>query len=265
MDDLDGLFSSAPTSSGAAPANAMSPPAMQNQMGVSSFPGQFPGPSPQVPVMPNNQMPSPMMNNSFPQQATTVQSPMPNQFGMNPLTSMGIPGGPSQPQPPSMPTITPTQTVEATQLNNKTQILNQFQSPTGAPRPAPGIPAPATQQPGNLSLMQSPSFTEPGPVEFEDNFFGSPTEQVSDSVDGASTFYIEESNQDNQQSSPVEVTTAEEDKHDGEDTSANKDVTGEQPERKTSFWSGLWNRNKDQGSKENILEETEKKDNEDGK
>ena len=184
----------------------------------------------------------------------------------------------SQPQNPSMPMITPTQTVEASQLNNKTQILNQFQSPAGAmmspaPRPAPGIPnqvpapAPTQPQPGNISLIQSPSFTEPGPVEFEDNFFGSQssTEQVSDNVDGSSTFYIEESNQNHPQSSPVEVTTAEEDKHDGiEDASANKDATGEQPDRKTSFWSGLWNRSKDHGSKENILDDAEKKENDDG-
>ena len=43
--------------------------------------------------------------------------------------------------------------------------------------------------------------------------------------------------------------------------------SSDQSERKTSFWSGLWNRNKDHGSKENMLEDAgaEKKDLDDGK
>ena len=176
--------------------------------------------------------------------------------------------------PPVMP-ITPTQTMAAEQLNNKTQILNQFQvgggvggmvSPPG--RPAPSLPGLVPAQPptspllpptSSQSLTLSSSFTEPGPVEFDDNFFGSPAPTVPeepaapDSVDGSSDFFIG----DNETSPPTVVETTEETKAVEETKTEEPNKEAEQTERKTSFWSGLWSRNKDHGSKENILENEE--------
>jgi len=127
----------------------------------------------------------------------------------------------------------------------------------------PGRPAPSL--PGLLPPLSSSSssFTEPGPVEFHDNFFDSPAltqpePAAPDSVDGVSDFFIG----DNEASPPSEAKSKAEEAGTEEVKTeevpveeANKET--EQTERKTSFWSGLWSRNKDHGSKENILENEE--------
>ena len=84
---------------------------------------------------------------------------------------------------------------------------------------------------------------------------GAPVQQqINDSVDGGDSFFIGE----NEASPPAEETKQEEEKEEPK-TEEEPSKEAEQPERKTSFWSGLWNRNKDHGSKENILEDSDKK------
>ena len=94
----------------------------------------------------------------------------------------------------------------------------------------------------------------------------------ADTLDGGqtqgSTFFDNSNNQNQPQTEvkPVEEVKQEEGQNQDGDNQGNE-AAGEQPERKTSFWSGLWNRNKDHGSKENMLEEAgaEKKEPDDGK
>ena len=96
-------------------------------------------------------------------------------------------------------------------------------------------------------------------MEFDDNFFGSPT-PAQDSVDGGSDFFIGENEaspriiENKEGETKLEEIQAEETKG-GEGQSKEAEPT----ERKTSFWSGLWSRNKDHGSKENILDDSDKK------
>ena len=169
-----------------------------------------------------------------------------------------------------MPMMTPTQTMAAEQLKNKTQILNQFQQAPGRPAPTlPGLAPPSSllAAPSTDTLTLSSSFTEPGPVELDDNFFGAPAPAPAsalapapdfalDSVDGNS-FFIGDT-----EASPPAVENKEEEAKEEvkteEDPSKESKET-EQTERKTSFWSGLWSRNKDHGSKENILDDSDKK------
>ena len=278
MDDLDGLFSSAtpasPTMMSPVPQQQQGfPPAPVTQMGVN-FPTGFP----------SQQMPG-------------LVSPVP---GHQPP----IMAGPTPGQQQMM--MTPTQTQAASQLNNKTQILNQFQTPPQTPalggmmppRPAPGIPGqqqqqqmpqqfvqqqqpPQQQQDGfGDGFMQSLSVTEPMPQEFDNMFTGQ--QSGADALDGGqaqggSTFFDDSKKvsfmdgSDNQplqsEVAPVEEVKPEDGQPQGGQECDQVNEAGEQPERKTSFWSGLWNRNKDHGSKENMLEEagTEKKEHDDGK
>ena len=185
--------------------------------------------------------------------------------------SMMVPGQSGQQMGGSV--ITPTQTMAAEQLKNKTQILNQFQQfqqfQQSPGRPAPTLPGLAPPPSGLLAvpstdtLTLSSSFTEPGPVEFDDNFFGAPAPAPApapaqdfalDSVDGGNAFFIGET-----ETSPPAVENKEEEPKEEAKTEEDPSKETEQQERKTSFWSGLWSRNKDQGSKENILEDSEKK------
>ena len=166
-----------------------------------------------------------------------------------------------------MPMMTPTQTMAAEQLKNKTQILNQFQQPPGRPAPTlPGLAQPSglLAAPSTDTLTLSSSFTEPGPVELDDNFFGAPAQAPApapapapdfalDSVDGNS-FFIG----DTETSPPAGENKEEEPKEEAK-TEEDPSKETEQTERKTSFWSGLWSRNKDHGSKENILDDSDKK------
>ena len=126
MDDLNGLFSSAPApqaqSSSMMSGGTFQQPFVNNQAPIMGNSFQQ-----QAPVM-MQQQPAPMMQQQPP---VMQQQPVMQQFQM-------------QQSAPSLP-ITPTQTTEASQLNNKTQILNQFQSPAPMqavtpPRPAPAIP-----------------------------------------------------------------------------------------------------------------------------
>jgi len=278
MDDLNGLFStpqpSVPQTPGVMPQNTSTFP-----MGMME--------TPQMQMMPNN-------NNNFQQN--------PNQMGQQPQMQVAlgnmVPGqqqfmGQQQQQQPASSMMTPTQTTAASQLNNKTQILNQFQSPSPAvnqfggmmpPRPAPAVPVQFQQQVGiipqqqqqqipqqnnfNDTFMSSVSVTEPGPVEFDDGLFGSPlkvgntesSNDVTDSGDSGNPFSIDE------QKSPEiipnenkeEVAKPEEEKK--EEVETDGEATPKTP--KPGFWTGLWNRNKDHGSKENIIDESEKKDDE---
>ena len=281
MDDLDGLFSSpaTPTMMSPGPQTQGFPP-----------PNNVPSPVTQLGVnFPNNgfqsqQMPGP------------VQGMPGHQVPMMP--GQQVPMMPGQQQPPGALMMTPTQTQAASQLNNKTQILNQFQTPPQTPalggmmppRPAPGIPGqqqqqqqqqmpqqfvqqqqPPPQQDAGFGdgFMQSLSVTEPMPQEFDDMFTGH--QSGADALDGGQTqgsnFFDDSRNQNQPQAEvkPVEEVKQEEGQH--QDGDQGNEAAGEQPERKTSFWSGLWNRSKDHGSKENMLEEagTEKKEPDDGK
>jgi len=274
MDDLNGLFSapqqSVPQSPGVMPQNTSTFP-----MGMLD--------TPQMQMMPNN--------NNFQQIPMGQQSQM--QVPLNNMANM-IPGqqqfmGQQQQQQLATSMMTPTQTTAASQLNNKTQILNQFQTPAAPvnqfggmmpPRPAPGIPVQIQQQPQmgmppqqqqqqipqhnnfNDTFMSSVSVTEPGPVEFDDGLFGSPVatsgnqDNTNDVTDNAVSFTIESPkiipNENNE-----EVAETEEKK---EEVEADGEATPKTP--KTGFWTGLWNRNKDHGSKENIIDESDKKDDE---
>ena len=278
MDDLDGLFSSpaSPTMMSPGPQTQGFPP-----------PNNVPSPVTQLGVnFPNNGFPS--------QQMPGLVQGMPGQQ---------MPMMPGQQQPPGALMMTPTQTQAASQLNNKTQILNQFQTPPQTPalggmmppRPAPGIPGQQQQQqmpqqfvqqqqppqPQDAGFgdgfMQSLSVTEPMPQEFDDMFTGH--QSGADVLDGGqaqgSNPFDSSSAQNQPQaevkpvhstvsfSDSVEEVKQEEGQH--QDGDQGNEAAGEQ--RKTSFWSGLWNRSKDHGSKENMLEEagTEKKEPDDGK
>ena len=271
MDDLDGLFSSPATPASPtmmAPVTQQQqgfPQAPVNQMGVN-FPTGFP--SQQMPGMVTPGQQAPMMG-----------GPMPGHQ-----------------QAPGSIMMTPIQTQAASQLNNKTQILNQFQTPPQtpalggmmSPRPAPGIPGqqqqqqmpqqlvqqqqpPQQQQQDGLGdgFLQSLSVTEPMPQEFDNMFSGQ--QAGADAIDGGSTFFDGSSSQNQPpqaEAPPVEeVKEVKQEEGQGNQDGDQANEAAEQPERKTSFWSGLWNRNKDHGSKENMLEEagTEKKEHDDGK
>ena len=199
-------------------------------------------PAPQVPQVP---------------QATQVPPSLlvPGQVGQPGLVSGG-----------AMLPITPTQTTAAEQLQNKNQILQQFQQGPGRPAPSlPGLAAPSSllAAPSSDTLTLSSSFTEPGPVEFDDNFFGAPAPAPApaqaedfalDSVDGGNAFFIGDP-----EAAPASVEKKEEEPKEETKTEEEPSKEAEQPERKTSFWSGLWSRNKDHGSKENILDDADKK------
>ena len=260
MDDLDGLFASPAPQGG--PTTVMT---------GSPFPNNAQFANNQVPIMANPMM---QQQQQFP----------PQMQGFPQLPAMQM----SPPAPaPTLP-MTPTQTTEASQLNNKTQILNQFQygqaaapapmggmAPHAPPRPAPAIPPQQQQvmsQPQQFvapqqqptaapdPFLQSMSVTEPGTVEFDDMFGAGQQQsaQADDNVDGTvggSTFYMEDGNKE-QTPATEEVTENTETKED----EADKPEENSTSERKTSFWQGLWNRNKDQGSKENIIEDTATED-----
>jgi len=213
-------------------------------------------------------------------------------MGMGMQNSMlGGPNNMGMPQPnASMMPITPTQTTEASQQANKTQVMNQFQALQGQQvfpgmggpsRPAPGLPqqnqgamfmpqqqnflAPPSQptQPlgssGNLIL--SNSFTEPGPVDQDpmaDPFASTKSESTSDIPDAGSTFYIDENEIASEKQEAEKEDTVKDEGKDNLSPEAPKEVETVSPQPKASFWS-RWSRSKDSGSKENIIDENEKK------
>ena len=73
-------------------------------------------------------------------------------------------------------------------------------------------------------------------------------------MDGGDSFFIGDP-----EVSPPSVESKEEEAKEEAKTEEEPSKEAEQPERKTSFWSGLWSRNKDHGSKENILDDSDKK------
>ena len=221
-----------------------------------------------------------------------VASPPPQLGNMNIMTPPQQANMMSAPQPANHNMMIPTQTTEASQQANKTQILNQFQAGAGQAlyggqgglgqivggpaRPAPVAPAqvfpgqtlaPPDQPLPGASLILSNSFTEPGPVDMDpcaDPFAETKQEPTVDIPDTGSSFFIDEN----------EITTDSKEEAKTEDIKeetlapeAPKEVESVSPQPKTSFWS-RWSRSKDSGSKENILEENDKKadkHNDDGK
>jgi len=212
-----------------------------------------------------------------------VASPPPQLGNMNIMTPPQQANMMSAPQPANHNMMIPTQTTEASQQANKTQILNQFQAGAGQAlyggqgglgqivggpaRPAPVAPAqvfpgqtlaPPDQPLPGASLILSNSFTEPGPVDMDpcaDPFAETKQEPTVDIPDTGSSFFIDEN----------EITTDSKEEAKTEDIKeetlapeAPKEVESVSPQPKTSFWS-RWSRSKDSGSKENILEENDKK------
>ena len=104
-----------------------------------------------------------------------------------------------------------------------------------------------------MGLLASVSVTEPMPSEFDSMFAAPLSSGAADTVDGDLAGAG--------QGGAVAEEKAEETVKEEE----GKEAAAE-PERKVSFWSGLWNRSKDHGSKENILEEAggDKRDGDDG-
>ena len=253
MDDLDGLFSAA------SPATVPGP---------SLAPG-FPAP--------------PVAQLQFPgQQQVPAPAPAPG-FGLPPAMAQ-LPGQ----QAGLGEAMTPTQTTAASQLNNKSQIMGQFHTPPPTPQMGPAPPRPAPLLPGQMQqqfvsppqqqqqppqpqqlgggagagLLASVSVTEPMPSEFDSMFAAPLSSGAADTVDGdlagagQGGAVAEEK---------AEEAVKEEEGKEEEGKEEAKEAAAE-PERKVSFWSGLWNRSKDHGSKENILEEAggDKRDGDDG-
>jgi hypothetical protein len=187
------------------------------------------------------------------------------------------PPAPQLPQALAAGPITPTQTLSAHHLGQKGDILSLFGPPAGAapgPPSAPTTPnvgfmgelgagAPSGQGAGGLlapppggSLILSQSFTEPGPMELDPlgDMFGEPASSRSAPAPPAvpPTFYIDESDS---------AKNLEAEKSDGGE-SKKDEAESVTPQPKTSFWS-WWGRKpadtSSTGSKENILEEGEKK------
>ena len=245
MDDLDGLFSAASPATVSAPAPAPgfpAPPVAQLQ-----FPGQ---------------------------QQVAAPVPAPG-FGLPPAMAQ-LPGQ----QAGLGEAMTPTQTTAASQLNNKSQIMGQFHTPPPTPQMGPVPPRPAPVLPGQMQqqfvsppqqqqqppqpqqlgggagagLLASVSVTEPMPSEFDSMFAAPLSSGAADTVDGDLA------------GAGQGGAVAEEKAEEAEVKEEEVKEAAAEPERKVSFWSGLWNRSKDHGSKENILEEAggDKKDGDDG-
>jgi len=274
MDDLDGLFGgSSPMLSQQQPMQGMgmipnnmvtgqnNMQMMQNTMVMSQ------GDPSMLPITPTQTIAATHLNNAATHLNNTSQ--ILNQFQANPgqmymgqpgmgqpgmgqpgmgqpgmgqpgMGQMGMMGAPARPAPvvPQPGNMGPAQQ----------QMMQQQQQPQQQNFLAPPQPG------GNLIL--SNSFTEPGPVDLDPmaDPFAEPAkvEPTADVTDAGSSFYIEE----NENSTEIKEDTKTEDE-DKEATVTTKEepVT---PQPKTSFWS-RWSRNKEAGSKENILEEPEKK------
>merc|ERR1711971_1332690 len=174
------------------------------------------------------------------------------------------------PQPPPPTPITPTQTDVSHHLGQKGDILSLFApSSTSAPGPPSNPSSPIGDFEGGLappsggSLILSNSFTEPGPVELDPlgDMFGDGEKKpaaAAGETPQLPTFYIDESDsakkEGNGEAKVDEQTVKEEE--------ATTPVAQQQTSR---FWS-WWSRSKSEaGSKENILEEGEKKPGEEGR
>ena len=171
------------------------------------------------------------------------------------------------PQPPPPTPITPTQTDVSHHLGQKGDILSLFGPSSSTATSAPGPPSNPTSPIGDFegglappsggSLILSNSFTEPGPVELDPlgDMFGDGEKKPAAAAETSQlpTFYIDESDSAKKEANGDEQTVKEE---------ATTPAT--QQQQTSRFWS-WWSRSKSEaGSKENILEEGEKKPGEEG-
>ena len=273
MDDLDGLFGGA----GSSPMVAQQPPMqgmglmpnnvamMQNNMTMAQ------GDPNMLPITPTQTTAATATAQQ--QQQLNNKSQILNQFQANSgqqmymgqpgMGQMGMMGAPARPAPvvPNQGNMFPAQQQF---MPGQQMMQQQPQNFLTVPGPAGQftVPQEQTQQQmqgvgssGNLIL--SNSFTEPGPVDLDpmaDPFAESPKSEVAaDLTDGGSSFYIDEN----------EITTVNKEEAKAEDGQEEGMETPEPdtpvtPQPKTSFWS-RWSRNKEAGSKENILDESDKK------
>ena len=168
------------------------------------------------------------------------------------------------PQPPPTTPITPTQTDVSHHLGQKGDILSLFGSSSTPATSAPGPPSNPTSPIGDFegglappsggSLILSNSFTEPGPVELDPlgDMFGDAGEKpAAAETSQLPTFYIDESDSAKKEANGEAAKV---------DETVNEEATTPVAQQQTSrFWS-WWSRSKSEaGSKENILEEGEKK------
>merc|ERR1711971_1396161 len=174
------------------------------------------------------------------------------------------------PQPPPPTPITPTQTDVSHHLGQKGDILSLFApSSTSAPGPPSNPSSPIGDFEGGLappsggSLILSNSFTEPGPVELDPlgDMFGDGEKKPAAAAGETSqlpTFYIDESDSAKKEGNGEE-------KVDEQTVKEEATTPGTQQQQTSRFWS-WWSRSKSEaGSKENILEEGEKKPAEEGR
>ena len=177
---------------------------------------------------------------------------------------------PAPQPPPPTPPITPTQTVSAHHLGQKGDILSLFgpSSTTATPAPPSNPSSPIGDFEGGLappahsSLILSNSFTEPGPMELDPlgDMFGDGEKPAAAVESPQPTFYIDETDsakkelESNVGEEPAKV-----------DETVKEGATTPAPQQQTSrFWS-WWSRSKSEaGSKENILDDGEKKPGEEG-
>ena len=173
---------------------------------------------------------------------------------------------PAPQAPPATPPITPTQTVSAHHLGQKGDILSLFGPSPTTPGPPSNPTSPVADFEGGLappsgsSLILSNSFTEPGPMELDPlgDMFGEgdkPSAAPPATETSQPTFYIDESD-----SAKKEPEVPSEPK--AEVPTVKEETTT--PQQTSRFWS-WWSKPKSEaGSKENILEEGEKKSGEEG-
>ena len=175
------------------------------------------------------------------------------------------------PQPPPPTPITPTQTDVSHHLGQKGDILSLFGPSSSTATSAPGPPSNPTSPIGDFegglappsggSLILSNSFTEPGPVELDPlgDMFGDGEKKPAAAVETSQlpTFYIDESDSAKKEANGDE-------KVDEQTVKEEATTPATQQQQTSRFWS-WWSRSKSEaGSKENILEEGEKKLGEEG-
>jgi len=249
MDDLDGLFGAAPVATQQAPMQGMG---MMPNTGAMPQINPMMQPTQTTEASQQQQAASQQANktqilNQF--QANVAQQMYAGQPGMGQMGMMGAPARPAPVAPNQgnmfpgqQQFIPPGQQMMQQQPQNFLSVPEQQAPPVGSG--------------GNLIL--SNSFTEPGPVDLDpmsDPFAETKSETIADIPDVGSSFYIDENEASHENKAEAKV---EDDQ--AKDTLAPETPKEEavSPQPKTSFWS-RWSRNKEAGSKENILDESDKK------